>query len=151
IQDGHQPGLAGQAVFVDLNNNGQFDSGEPVTTTDSNGFFQFNRVDPGTYTVRQILPSNMVIVSPKGNALTVAVQGNATTDGVNFANMPLQVSPYAAFVTTLYGSILDRLPDTSGFNFWTQYLGSGGSEDIVSQAFWESIEHRQLQVEQYYQ
>jgi hypothetical protein len=151
IQDGNQPGLAGQAVFLDLNGNGQYDSGEPVVTTDSNGFFQFNRVNPGTYTVREVLPSNMVMVPPTGGAQTVTVQANATTDGVNFANMPLQINPFAAYVTTLYGNILNRAPDTSGFNYWVQYLQSGGSQDLVSQAFWESIEHRQIQVEEYYQ
>jgi hypothetical protein len=151
IQNGSQPGIAGQTLYVDLNGSGQYVTGDPLATTDSNGFYQFSRLNPGTYTVREVLPSTMVMVSPPGGSQTVVVQADAVSDGVNFANMPLQANPTASYVTTLYGSILNRAPDVNGFNYWIQYLQAGGSQTQVSQAFWESLEHRQIQVQQYYQ
>ena len=37
VQDGNEPGLAGQTMFLDLNNNGVLDPGDPSAITDANG------------------------------------------------------------------------------------------------------------------
>ncbi len=33
----------------------------------------------------------------------------------------------AAFVSAMYGNVLDRIPDQNGLAFWTEYLADGGS------------------------
>lgn len=45
-----EKGVAGETVFIDLNNNGIWDPDEPKTVTDSDGSFSFN-VYPGNYSI----------------------------------------------------------------------------------------------------
>jgi hypothetical protein len=44
-------GLENWRIFIDLNGNGEFDSGEPSDLTDSNGYYRIDEVEPGTYRV----------------------------------------------------------------------------------------------------
>jgi hypothetical protein len=52
VFDTGEPLLSGWTVYVDVNNNGTLDAGEPFTVTDSSGYWQFT-VAPGTYTIRE--------------------------------------------------------------------------------------------------
>jgi hypothetical protein len=66
----YQPGkppLAGRMVFLDLNNNGILDEGEPVAVTNSNGEYSFSGLSLRTYQVRQILASGDVQTLPAEN------------------------------------------------------------------------------------
>lgn len=56
--------LAGRTVYVDLNNNGQLDPGEPTATTDVNGNYQF-QLPPGTYHIRQVLSAGWYQTTPQ--------------------------------------------------------------------------------------
>ncbi|HTQ31116.1 MAG TPA: SdrD B-like domain-containing protein [Opitutaceae bacterium] len=47
-----ESGLSGWTVYLDSNNNGQLDAGEPSTLTDANGNYSFAGLMDGTYTVR---------------------------------------------------------------------------------------------------
>ncbi|MFV2065380.1 MAG: FG-GAP-like repeat-containing protein [Pirellulales bacterium] len=49
-----EPGLPGWRIYLDLNNNGQFDDGEPTTTTDQDGSYWFMDLPPGSYTVAEV-------------------------------------------------------------------------------------------------
>ena len=44
-------GLENWRIFIDLNGNGEFDSGEPSDLTNSNGYYRIDDVEPGTYRV----------------------------------------------------------------------------------------------------
>ena len=67
MRDPGEPGLAGVTIYVDLNNNGQLDRGEPATrsqdddpnTTDVNetGTYALTDLNPGTLTVREVVPA----------------------------------------------------------------------------------------------
>ncbi len=70
-QNGAEKGIGGVTVYLDFNNNGQFDSFELKTTTDSNGKFTFI-VPFGTYTVRQIIPANFHMTTTQPGTFTVA-------------------------------------------------------------------------------
>ena len=50
-----EPPLSEWTVYLDSNNNGAWNSGEPQTTTRSNGWYRFIGLAPGTYTVREVL------------------------------------------------------------------------------------------------
>jgi subtilisin family serine protease len=54
-QDANEPGLAGWTIYLDDNQNGQLDSGETSTKTDINGDYTFTNLNPGTYTVAEVL------------------------------------------------------------------------------------------------
>ncbi|MBN2180636.1 MAG: hypothetical protein JW715_01885 [Sedimentisphaerales bacterium] len=44
-------GLENWRIFIDLDGNGEWNDGEPSDLTNSNGYYQINEVDPGTYRV----------------------------------------------------------------------------------------------------
>lgn len=53
--------------------NGRLDPGEPRTTTDANGFYQFDNLPPGRYIVRQVLPRGYGQTSPGPNGTSSGV------------------------------------------------------------------------------
>ena len=56
----------------------------------------------------------------------------------------------ARFVSALYRDVLGRAPDSSGLSNWEDQLQAGTSRQQLAQAFWESPEHRTLEVATYY-
>ena len=63
VKDAGDTPFAGVTVYLDLNNNGVRDSGEPYTTTNAQGSFSFNHLAMGTYTVREVVPSGYIITT----------------------------------------------------------------------------------------
>ena len=55
-----------------------------------------------------------------------------------------------SFVTNLYHDVLHRAPDVKS-EFWVLKLIGGTSRREVATSFWESDEHRTLEVSQFYQ
>ncbi len=53
-------GLAGWTIFLDNNNNGTLDGGEPTSATNGSGNFNFTGLGPGTYRVREVQQSGWV-------------------------------------------------------------------------------------------
>jgi hypothetical protein len=147
---GTEPGIPNQLVYLDSNGNGRLDPGEPSVLTDSTGAYQFSNLVPGNYTVREVIPSGLASVSATRLVATVAASNGATTV-VDFGVLPIQQDPLTAYIASLYGSILDRAPDVSGYNSWMRYLQNGSSRQQVANAIWESPEHRGIQVDGFYQ
>lgn len=54
VQDGAESGLNGRTVFLDLNQNGSLDAGEPSVATDADGWYSFGPLAWGTYHVRMV-------------------------------------------------------------------------------------------------
>jgi hypothetical protein len=77
------PGLSGWQVYVDLNNNGAADAGEPSALTDPAGGYSFPSLVVGTYTVRMVNQSGWNLSPGNTGARTVTVVGQ-TTSGANF-------------------------------------------------------------------
>ena len=55
------------------------------------------------------------------------------------------------FVIALYRDVLMRAPDTSGLNYYTKVLTNGTPPSIIAAAFWQSEEHREIEVDGYYE
>jgi len=65
LQDpGEQPRVTG-TVFLDLNNSGTLESGEPLAFTNATGNYEFSNLAAGSYTVRHLIPSDSALSYPK--------------------------------------------------------------------------------------
>lgn len=62
--------LAGVQVFVDLNNDGLFESGEPTATTDASGHYVIGGLGAGTYSVDVTAPSGWVVTTSASGSLS---------------------------------------------------------------------------------
>ena len=96
VQDAGEIGVAGATMFLDLNHNGPRDTGEPTTTTDTGGAYEFTGLTGGTYTVVppelaagwwQTLPGydgtiRRVSVASDGRRGTTASVPRAAVDGL---------------------------------------------------------------------
>ena len=66
VRDPGEPGLGGVTVYVDLDNDAVFDSGEPSAVTDPTGNYTISTATlaDGTYTLREVLPAGSVCSFP---------------------------------------------------------------------------------------
>ncbi len=83
IRDAGEPPLTGRTVYADLNNNGIRDAGEPSATTDGSGNYQIGGLAAGSYTIRLVLPSGWTATA--GSSATVSV-GNGTVPSVDLGS-----------------------------------------------------------------
>ena len=76
--------LAGQHVWIDANDDGKWEPGEPAVTTDGNGF-TFTGLADGSYTLRYYVPPGFHQTVPTDYGPQVAtVTGQQPIRGVNF-------------------------------------------------------------------
>ena len=78
-RDPGEPGLAGWQVYLDANNNGALDAGEPTALTNADGNYEFTNVVPGTHVVREVVQPGWVATRP-GAGGVVANGGFETGD-----------------------------------------------------------------------
>jgi V8-like Glu-specific endopeptidase len=62
--DNGETGLSNWIVYLDMDNNGQFNGSDVSTSTDSTGHYSFSSLPLGTYTVREITPSGWKQTQP---------------------------------------------------------------------------------------
>ncbi|MEM6688091.1 MAG: Ig-like domain-containing protein [Planctomycetota bacterium] len=72
VIDPADSGLSQQVVYLDLNTNGQFDTGEPTATTDANGDYLFEELLPGDYVVELVTPTASLETLPNEDSLSNA-------------------------------------------------------------------------------
>ncbi|WP_375341988.1 SdrD B-like domain-containing protein, partial [Okeania sp. SIO3B5] len=82
--------VAGITIYIDSNDNSILDENEIQTTTDTNGFYQFNNINlaPGTYSIRDIAPTGFTQQQP---APTITINPTDTTFNftqINLTNIP---------------------------------------------------------------
>jgi hypothetical protein len=166
-QDAGEPPLAGQTFYLDLNNNSQLDTGEPVGVSDDTGNFTITTSATGTFPVRQAFADGNRLTTPPTGSLSVAVSTGAfvsagtwgtvpfsTTDPVFIASPlfpPGAADLNTAFLNGVYHNLLNRAPDPTGLNSWLAQLQSGVSRSSVVTQITNSQEHRTLQIDSYYE
>ena len=69
VQDSGEEILKEWTAFLDYNNNGEFDIGEPNATSDPAGNYSFTNLYPGGYSVSEVLPHGWTQTFPKGQNL----------------------------------------------------------------------------------
>ena len=165
VLDSGEPGLAGRTVFLDLMNSGQLDAGDPSAVTATDGAFQFAGLTAGSYTVREeVLYDNVALTS----SVSLVVTATGDVSGINFGNVPFNpafpVYPSAilfathanadsatSYVSGLYLAVLDRNADPTGLSFWVNALKAGMPTSEAAYLFVNSLEHRQEEVNYYYE
>ncbi len=82
--------LSGVNVFLDTNNNGAWNTGEPTATTLANGSYTFANLPAGSYVVRQVTPTGYIRTAPAtADNYTVSLAAGRVVSGDNFANAAL--------------------------------------------------------------
>jgi RHS repeat-associated protein len=83
-QDPGENGLAGWTVFLDANGNGAPDNGEPQATTDSNGTYEIDGVQPGAYAVTAVRIDGFVQTVPATGTYSITVTADENFTSLNF-------------------------------------------------------------------
>lgn len=76
--------LSNWQIFLDLDKDGTWDSGEPKTTTDANGFYKFENLKPSLYEVREIMQTGWVRTTDDADISLVSGQNAANINIGNF-------------------------------------------------------------------
>jgi hypothetical protein len=166
VQEPGELGLAGMTVYLDLNNNGQRDTGEPTQVTDASGIVTFTGLAAGTYQVHQDLAGTPGVALTHGAeaGLSVFVSGPTTAALGDLLYSPAApVAPTTliygstnpdtatAYIQGLYHSLLGRAGELGGLTYWVGLLNGGVSRQLIVQGFLQSQEHRGQEVDVYYQ
>ena len=80
----HEQLFAGVEVYLDTNDNGQLDPGEPAASTNKKGKYQFKKLAKAIYHVREIIPDAYDTVNPAGGAWFVDLRRKQSASGKDF-------------------------------------------------------------------
>ncbi|HUT09033.1 MAG TPA: beta-propeller fold lactonase family protein, partial [Thermoguttaceae bacterium] len=73
VKDPGEAGLDGWTIYVDLDDNGSLDPGEPSTVTDADGRYVFTEIHAGTYTVAEVPQADWQQTAPPAGTHTVSL------------------------------------------------------------------------------
>ena len=94
VREAGEAGLKGVRVYLDLNNNGRWNTNEPSRRTDAAGRYAFGGLEVGTYSVREVLPRAWQPSLPTSGVLIVTPDLGPKVTGANFGNY--KATPAAA-------------------------------------------------------
>jgi hypothetical protein len=94
-KDQGEAGVQGVTIYVDLNDNGVLDVGEPSAVTDVNGNYTISTVGitDGTYSLREVLPAGQTCSFPNPCVHSVVVGPGPALTGLDFGNYPTPPPP----------------------------------------------------------
>jgi hypothetical protein len=100
-----EPGLAGQAVYIDANNNGMQDSNEPATPTDPDGNWTIDGLTPGTYVIRNVPRPNWSLTAPQEGFFEIVAEPGGVMGPNNVGLIP--TTSLVMGRLKVYGDVLD--------------------------------------------
>ena len=100
--------LAGVRVFVDLNNDGLFESGEPTASTDASGHYVIGGLGAGTYSVDVTAPAGWVVTTSATGSLSAQLA--SSTSVVNEPDIGLDLG------ATVTGQVLNDVTGKGRIN-----------------------------------
>lgn len=117
--------MAGVTIYLDTNNNGTFNTGEPSTITAADGSFSFTGLTGGqTYHVREVVPTGYTQTS---GPYTI-VLGTTPSDNLTIGNMPVSTTADDFTISGWKFNDLDgdglRDPGEPGLENWEIFLDS---------------------------
>src|SRR3954466_5665869 len=80
LQENPEGNLAGRTAYLDLNNNGAFDTGEPSAVSGEDGRAYIDTVAAAPYTLRQVLPDGWTA----SGRTSWLINGNEPNTGYGF-------------------------------------------------------------------
>jgi len=86
IWNSGEPGLPGWTIFLDLDESGGLNGDEPWTLTNAVGQYLFEDLEPGTYTVAEVLQDGWVQTFPVIGFHQVTVSDGLPAGNINFGN-----------------------------------------------------------------
>lgn len=99
VQDGDEPGLSRFIVFLDEDDDGAHDAGEPLAFTGSDGSWEFAGLEQRSYTVTQAMPFGWTNTTP-GLAPATSSAGPQPIVG----GEPVEISDYPFQVALMRGN-----------------------------------------------
>jgi Domain of unknown function (DUF4214) len=97
---------------------------------------------------------NLTAVETLARVVGVVEENQAPTSSTPPAPTPPDRSgpaPTSPFVAALFEAILQRPADPSGLALFSNEISTGTSAGVVVQQIWTSAEHRQIEIDNYYQ
>jgi uncharacterized protein (DUF2141 family) len=86
LKDGDHHRLAGVTIYLDTNNNGVLNPGEPSTVTNKFGEYRFLNLPAGTYYVREISQAGWKQTYPASGSYTAALAAGKVSKNNDFGN-----------------------------------------------------------------
>jgi Ca2+-binding RTX toxin-like protein len=137
-------GLPGWTIYLDLDQNGQLDDGEPSTLTDATGAYQFTGLVPGDYVVAELMQDGWLATSPDPDPDSgrrehrVTLTSGSSALGLNFGNAPsIEISGTKWHDLNANGQ---READEPGLGNWTVYLDLNNNGQLDRNEFGQPIE-----------
>jgi len=87
--NGHHHRLAGVTIYLDMNNDGKLDPGDPSTVTNKCGEYRFLNLPAGTYVVREVEQPGWVETYPASGSYTIVLTAGKVSKNDNFGNFKL--------------------------------------------------------------
>src|SRR5207302_6240327 len=84
VRDGGEPGLAGWSVYVDYNDDGSLDAGEPSAVTAADGSYSIPDVRAGTFRVREVPQAGWTCSEPSPCYYTQSFAAGTDASGKDF-------------------------------------------------------------------
>ncbi|MEA2710135.1 MAG: lysozyme [Phycisphaerales bacterium] len=120
-----EPMIAGRTVYLDADNDAVRDASETLTATNASGQYSFT-VNPGTYTVRQVVPAGWYQTVPASNgARTATVTSGGTTNLFAFGSAAYGSISGSVFRDTNSNGLRDA--GETGLSAWTVYLDANNN------------------------
>jgi hypothetical protein len=120
-KDLEEEGLAGWTVFLDLNDSGGLDEGEPAQVTNVDGDYLLTGVADGTYTIREVLQDGWAPSPGTADHYALAVV-DGDESKVNFFNYVPQIGDITGTVWNDFNGDGIRSAGDSGLAGWTIFL-----------------------------
>ena len=169
IRQAAEPGISGRTIYLDLDNSGNFTTGDLTRVTDSAGRYDFGNFTANTYRVREILfgahsltgnaaaigGANVTLSSGNdqtaidiGHRLSATIYPTRATN-----NLFSQVFPNSntAYVFNVFRSVLGQDPTASELTFHVNALNSGYNRIDYATSIYNRNESLFFQVDKIYQ
>jgi hypothetical protein len=105
---------AGVTVYLDLKDSGSLASGDPSTTTGSTGAYSFTGLAPGTYYLREVVPTGYTQTSPGSSPTTITLTAGKAATGENFTDTAATVAATGSISGEVYSDVNDKKTLVSG-------------------------------------